>query len=94
MRVWIDGRTAANTALRYGSTDGDFSVDPGISLNYTPYYDDGDIVSLYGPSSMHPGGALHLFGDGSVHFIVDQIGASIYVALCTRAGGETIGHVD
>ena len=87
MRVWIDGRTAANTALRYGSTDGDFSVDPGISLNYTPYYDDGDIVSLYGPSSMHPGGALHLFGDGSVHFIVDQIGASIYVALCTRAGG-------
>jgi prepilin-type N-terminal cleavage/methylation domain-containing protein len=91
MRVWIDGRTAANTALRY---DPDSPAAPGISLNYTPYFIDEGIVSNYGPSSMHPGGALHLAGDGSVHFIRDTIGATIYVALCTRAGGETIDHVD
>jgi len=91
MRVWIDGRTAANTALRY---DPDSPAAEGISLNYAPYFTDGDIVSKYGPSSMHPGGAMHLAGDGSVHFIRDTISAAIYVALSTRAGGETIDHAD
>jgi hypothetical protein len=33
-------------------------------------------------------------GDGSVHFIVDRIAANIYVALVTRAGGETTGPMD
>ena len=83
MRVWIDGRTAANTALRY-DTGGVPANAVGISLNYTPYYADGDIECDYGPSSMHPGGALHLFGDGSVHFLLDTITAANYVALCTR----------
>ena len=85
MRVWIDGRTAAITALRYDA-DGD-GVERA-SLNYTPYYDDGDIVCTYGPSSMHPGGAYHLLGDGSVHFYRDEIEPDVYVALCTRAGDE------
>jgi prepilin-type N-terminal cleavage/methylation domain-containing protein len=90
MRVWIDGRTAAYTALR--DDPGNFTSQ--IALNTTPYYDDGDIVCAYGPSSMHPGGALHQFGDGSVHFLLDTITAANYVALCTRAGGEVIDHVD
>src|SRR5262245_1549385 len=93
LRVWIDGRTAANTALRY-IVSGDPDVASQISLNATPYYDDGDVVSIYGPSSTHLGGAYHLIGDGSVHFIRDSISAKIYVALVTRAGGETIEHVD
>jgi prepilin-type N-terminal cleavage/methylation domain-containing protein len=86
MRVWIDGRTAANTAL----VDFTASDDPDVSLNYTPYYDDGDIVSTYGPSSMHPGGAHHVYGDGSVHFLNDTIRPEVYVALCTRAGDEVV----
>jgi len=46
MRVWIDGRVAANTALDGDPMD---TVPPQfISLNYTPYYDDGDIFSKYG----------------------------------------------
>ena len=94
LRVWIDGRTAANTALSYSSVDAGSPLSGGIALNVSPYYDDGDIVCTYGPSSMHPGGALHLFGDGSVHFLRDTISAALYVALCTRAGGETIDHVD
>lgn len=90
MRVWIDGRTAANTALRYEPSTPPGSL--GVSLNFSPYYDDGDIVSLYGPSSMHPGGAMHLFGDGSVHFVTDNVAPAVYVGFCTRAGGE-IGAV-
>jgi prepilin-type N-terminal cleavage/methylation domain-containing protein len=87
MRVWIDGRTAANTALPY-DVDGEASADGGSALNYTPYYDDGDIQCEYGPSSMHPGGAHHLLGDGSVHFLRDTITGADYVALCTRAGDD------
>jgi prepilin-type N-terminal cleavage/methylation domain-containing protein len=89
MRVWIDGRTAANTALEY-------LPDPfaarGVSLNATPYYDDGDIVCQYGPSSMHPGGAYHMLGDGSIHFYRNDIAPAVYVALTTRAGDEVATH--
>jgi prepilin-type N-terminal cleavage/methylation domain-containing protein len=93
MRVWIDGRTAANTALPYDFTLA--SINSALpALNYTPYYFDGDIESYYGPSSTHPGGGLHLFGDGSVHFLRNDITAIDYVALCTRAGGETVADID
>jgi hypothetical protein len=43
---------------------------------------------------MHPGGVHHLFGDGSVHFLRDEIAADVYVAYCTRAGGETVVQRD
>jgi prepilin-type N-terminal cleavage/methylation domain-containing protein len=90
MRVWIDGRVAANTALRYDMSYGT----PEVSLNRTPYYDDGDIVSLWGPSSMHHGGAYHLYGDGSVHFLLETIGVDTYLALVTRAGNEIVDDVE
>jgi prepilin-type N-terminal cleavage/methylation domain-containing protein len=93
MRVWIDGRTGAYTALAYGpGTINPFSAP--VSLNYTPYYNDGDVKCLYGPSSMHPGGAHHLFGDGSVHYLLDSISKATYVGLCTRAGKEILDNVD
>jgi hypothetical protein len=90
MRVWIDGRTAAVTSL----ADNPFFATPTVSLNFTPYYDDGDIVSKYGPSSMHAGGAYHLFGDGSVHFLLNTINVPTYVGLMTRAKGEVLEDVD
>jgi len=93
MRVWIDGRTAAYTALPYGNGSPVFGTAVS-ALNYKPYYDDGDVDCEYGPSSAHYGGVHHLFGDGSVHFLADKISASVYVALCTRAGGEVIDDDD
>ncbi len=93
MRVWIDGRTAAYTALPYGNGSPIFGQAVS-ALNYKPYYNDGDIDCEYGPSSAHVGGVYHLFGDGSVHFLTDKISATVYVALCTRAGGEVIEDVD
>jgi hypothetical protein len=93
MRVWIDGRVGAYTALPGVPADSTLPSTP-IALNYSPYYDDGDVQCLYGPSSMHSGGANHLFGDGSVHFLVDTISRPTYVGLCTRAGGENVENVD
>ena len=93
MRVWIDGRTGAYTTLP--GTPADFYLpSTPIALNYTPYYDDGDVECRYGPSSMHPGGAHHLFGDGSVHFLLNSINKATYLGLCTRAGGEPIDDAD
>lgn len=87
--VWIDGSTASLSSLIYDPNSATFS-DSVVSLNYQPYYPSGGqgIDCLWGPSSMHPAGALHLLADGSVQFIKDSIESEIYEALTTRAGGE------
>jgi len=41
-------------------------------------------------SSLHPGGALCLFGDGSVRFLTETIELQTYAALGTKDGGEVI----
>jgi prepilin-type N-terminal cleavage/methylation domain-containing protein/prepilin-type processing-associated H-X9-DG protein len=40
--------------------------------------------------SDHPGGANVLMCDGSVHFLLDETHYSVYYALCSRDGAETI----
>ena len=40
--------------------------------------------------SFHPGGANFLFTDGSVRFIKEQVGFSIFQALATRQSGEVL----
>ena len=40
--------------------------------------------------SMHPGGANFLFADGSVRFIKEQVGFTIFQALATRQGNEIL----
>ncbi|MGE3806858.1 MAG: DUF1559 domain-containing protein [Gemmataceae bacterium] len=42
--------------------------------------------------SYHPGGVNALFGDGSVRFVADNINATTYRDLGTRAGGEVPGN--
>lgn len=42
------------------------------------------------PSSLHPGGANMLYGDGSVKFIKNSVSLGTWRALGTRNGGETI----
>ncbi|MBS0265270.1 MAG: DUF1559 domain-containing protein [Planctomycetes bacterium] len=42
-------------------------------------------------SSQHLGGAQFVFADGHVQFVSKNINRTIYQALSTRAGGETIG---
>ncbi len=40
--------------------------------------------------SLHPGGANFLFADGSVRFVKDLVGFTIFQALATRSGGEVL----
>ena len=96
MRVWMDGLTGSFTTLVDDIYNPGSSTGPDISLNAFPYYgrEGYEYYSKYGPSSMHPGGAFHLLGDGSVHFIRNEISKDNYVALCTRAGEEVIDETD
>jgi len=40
--------------------------------------------------SFHPGGAMHVFVDGSVHFVAETIDGATYAALISARGGEVI----
>ena len=40
--------------------------------------------------SFHPGGANHVFADGSVHFVKNSTSASVFVALISPNRGEVI----
>ncbi len=42
--------------------------------------------------SYHKGGAQFVFGDGSVHFLSENMDMSTYRAFYTRAGGEVVGE--
>ncbi len=52
--------------------------------------DHGAVDTFIGASSSHPGKVNPLLMDGSVRFIKDGIGQAPWLALGTRAGGETI----
>jgi prepilin-type N-terminal cleavage/methylation domain-containing protein len=43
-------------------------------------------------SSEHPSGTHFLLGDGSVRLIPETIERNLYLGLCTRAGGESLGE--
>ena len=98
--VWIEGGAAAITARRYDPSNPPTYAGPENSINYTPYYwserdPSGEklypsLDSLYGPSSFHTGGAFHLLGDGSVRFLSENINATVYDALASRAGREVV----
>jgi prepilin-type N-terminal cleavage/methylation domain-containing protein len=89
--VWADGFTAATCALVFNAHRHPRYAEDIASLNYSPYFDYKPMVT-FGPSSMHSGGAYHLFGDGSVHFIREDVSPVLYVALTTREGGDLSVH--
>jgi prepilin-type N-terminal cleavage/methylation domain-containing protein len=90
MMVWMDGGTAALVARPYDAGNPPTYGKRQVSLNYRPYFIYDNPSSEYGPSSMHPGGALHLLGDGSVRFISENIDERVYAALATFAGKEPV----
>jgi hypothetical protein len=88
--VWVDGGTSAIVAAPYDNGNPPTYAGSDAPLNYKPYFDYPNPRADWGPSSQHPGGAMHLLADGSARFIVDQVSPTVYTAMATRAGGETI----
>lgn len=43
-----------------------------------------------GFTSFHRGGAHFVYGDGSVHFITEDVDMRTYIALSTISGGEVV----
>ncbi len=96
--AWIDGSVATIAGRRYDPANVPSYAGPELPINYEPYfYSDrlssgamafASIDAIHGPSSMHPGGAFHLMGDGSVHFLSESMDAGVYESLCSMAGGE------
>jgi prepilin-type N-terminal cleavage/methylation domain-containing protein len=90
--VWIDGGTAAVAAHPYDESNSPSYALAQTALNYQPYFGGNGqgIDAQFGPSSMHPHGAVHLIGDGSARFLSDAIDAASYDAIVTRAGSEVV----
>ena len=88
----VSGRLTPNSDLEtvgyyYGHADDDRPgpKPPGLTVSQ------GINEVLFG--SFHPGGANFVYGDGSVHFINDDITPELYVSLASRNGGE-VGNSD
>jgi prepilin-type N-terminal cleavage/methylation domain-containing protein/prepilin-type processing-associated H-X9-DG protein len=86
--TWVGGPTGAlNPFLmapgNFGAEVTLLMCHAGLTGPNTPGVFDADSTA-----SPHPGGVHFLFGDGSVHFISNNIAIPIWMALATRAGAE------
>jgi prepilin-type N-terminal cleavage/methylation domain-containing protein len=92
--TWAGGPTGAlNPFLRdpgqFGAEITLLMCHAGDTGPNTPGVNDADSTS-----SPHRYGVPFLFGDGSVHYINNNINVTIWQALATRAGGEAISGSD
>ncbi len=73
---------------------GSTAATTGVDFNPHDLADDGiyDSDWLYSFRSDHVGGVQFVFVDGSVHFLSENIDATLLNSLATRAGGEVIGE--
>ncbi len=92
--TWIGGPTGAlNPFLlapgNYGAEVTLLMCHAGPTGPNTPGVFDADSTM-----SPHRVGVPFLFGDGAVHFIANNIGINVWMALATRAGSEAISSAD
>ena len=88
--TWVGGPTGAlNPFLlspgNYGAEITLLMCHAGVTGPNTPGVYDADSTL-----SPHQNGVPFLFGDGSIHFLSNGIDITVWMALATRAGGETI----
>ncbi len=95
---WV--RAATDITLNGLTADGTTSPGP-CALNCANGEDGYPYPSpIYGvqgtgsPYSFHAGGVNNLFGDGSVHFIRQNVDIRVFARLVTRSGGEALSAED
>jgi hypothetical protein len=93
--TFLVGETVADQCGFNGAFANNFSVSStAIALNRLES-DNGvnttpALTKACGFKSLHPGGAMFILGDGSVHFIAASIDYRLYNELGSRAGGEVV----
>ncbi|MFO0788620.1 MAG: DUF1559 domain-containing protein [Pirellulales bacterium] len=83
---YVDGvkKGPANvTGSRWASPDTEFWTDDKCGESIFNCHNGNEIYSF------HVGGGMFSFGDGSVHFLADNLDLEIQVSLITRAGEDT-----
>ena len=85
----FDGSSADGTVFGGPNATGAITVTNGESVETAPH--EGAIYGAEGtsePYAFPAAGTNHVFGDGSVRLLANDITIRIYAALVTRAGGE------
>lgn len=87
--VQVAGQLVVDDGVGWADPDSGFGVEgvteDGVELYGLRMINGTNAGEVY---SFHPSGALCLAADGSVRFLDEQIDAWLFIALCTRAGGE------
>lgn len=103
---WDGNTSAVMALHYANNTSGDPQANHQPAINKTPYLrlspdlGRGQVITsagapftsdwTWGPSSFHPGGLIHLRGDGSAFFVSETIDVVTYTSMVTRQGGEII----
>ncbi len=89
-QLWVDGRLETGTASgdRWASDEVEYHIHDVCPAGGSQMMNCNNSNETY---SFHSGGCNHLYGDGSVHFVVETIDAETYVSLFTRAGHDVVG---
>jgi prepilin-type N-terminal cleavage/methylation domain-containing protein len=79
----LSQNSVVSDGIGWADPDNGYSLSntSGVVMNAT---NDSEVYSF------HVGGAMFGFADGSAHFIVDTIDPLVFMALCTRSGGENV----
>ena len=83
-RYWANSENWFAIHGNYRKADG--STNNGCNGQFVNCSNDEEVYAF------HPGGANLSYGDGSVHFVKEDIDAQLFAALHSRAGGEVINE--
>jgi len=87
--IWASGNDNGSCTGLAGNNGGAGAVFRFMNVNYNLNRRTGTQSDMsFG--SMHTGGGNFLLGDGSVRFVSDNIAVTIYQAIGSRNGGETL----
>jgi prepilin-type N-terminal cleavage/methylation domain-containing protein len=95
---WVKGKRDPNRQLNdggWGNHESDYGLDGAVSGTTTS--PGNCVINCHNDNetyAFHPGGAQHVFGDGSTAFLSEDITPQVYAALITaRGSGKTPGEV-